>query len=551
MSKREWLNDPANADCIFATQDMVEWSVQESTKKGYRAAGKRFYNYMEGIYTQDATFPKLKDIVNTFNLLQFDILLGDYLTYKFNKTLNAGGTLNNEAAGVLYCIGVDYGVVLTSSLLPSIRRVCKGAENILLTMFGPRSRGKYPILNPILEDMLKQAETVWEQWALIVAHRFCLRSQHYCNHNWNKRPSNASDSENEEEGNHFLRVRDIRFNPSIENPTSLTIITRHDKNNPDLYHMERTVECSCNTPWTCVVHMGQRLFKNNRLPLSAALLQCRKGDMYYSAMRNIVRTCIRKIGLDPKNYGTHSLRSGGTSELFIEGRQAIYIKNFVWWRNMGSIFVYIKPNNPDLLNYAPSFVEYRKSRLRQTGLTDFIDKSWNDVWADMEKKKKKIRGSRRTQRQRVRSTFGRTGQALGQFRKMPVPVNQQRRQGQNVPAPRGQVRNMPAPRGQARNMPASIGQARNLPAPGRLAQNMPAPRGQPVRQMRHMAAPRGPPVGQLRNMPIPRNQRQRQQRKPGKHSYTDYTKIGFIPTRNFVPIVKTTVGPQSNPFRHY
>ena len=383
---------------------MLAASVKPSTRKGYRAAGKRFYDYMEMLYKQSPEFPKLTDILNTFNLPQLNIVLGDYLTYKFNRTLNTGGTLNNEAAGILYCFAVDYGIVLSTALLPSIKKVCAGADNILLDLFGPRTKGKYPILNPILENMLKFA-TVWEKWALLLAHRFCLRSQHYCNQNKYKRPADASDSEDESEEGNFLRIQDLRFDPDINNPTSLTIITKGDKNNPNLQHMERTVECTCNSPWSCVVHLGQQLFKNNNLPLSAAACQCRTGDMHYSAMRCIVRSLIKKIGLVPGNYGTHSLRSGGTSELFIEGRSAIFIKNFVWWNNLSSIFVYIKPNNPDLLHYVPSFASYRKQRLRNLDSSDFIDRHWNEVWENIDKENSKKRRGRRTAIAQIRAAL--------------------------------------------------------------------------------------------------------------------------------------------------
>ena len=361
--------------------------------------------------------------------------------------------------------------------------------------------------------------------ALLLAHRFCLRSQHYCNNNRVKRPSNASDSEDEQDGKEFIRVSDLRFNPSIQNPKSLTIITKRDKNNPNLHHMERTVDCTCGTPWTCVVHLGQKLFINNKLPLSAAACQCRTGDMYYSAMRCIVRSLIKKIGLDQKNYGTHSLRSGGTSELFIEGRSAIYIKNFVWWNNLSSIFVYIRPNNPDLLHYAPSFVEYRKQRLRETGLTDFIDRHWRDVWKDMDKEIKKQKRGRRAAVKRTESALGKGNRAVGQFQRQQVGLGQSghgqvvQPQGQQVSPFRGQ----PMQHFHGHQMrPQAYSQGGRQGAPW----------------MRSQLRPQGrPPV-------------QHRMRKPNPHQYTNYARIGFFPARSRVSWVKTSVGMRANPFRH-
>ena len=206
-------------------------------------------------------------------------------------------------------------------------------------------------------------------------------------------------------------------------------------------------------------------------------------------MRCIVRSLIKKIGLVPKNYGTHSLRSGGTSELFIEGRSAIYIKNFVWWKNLSSIFIYIRPNNPDLLHYVPSFVTYRQQRLQQSGLTEFIDQHWKNVWQDMDKEIKKQKRGRRTTAKRSLFTFNRA------------------------------------------QMP-SHSQRTTLP----MRQVGPCPRMQPQRQqvVRHW--------GQARQ--------QQQQRARPKHVYTDYARLGYHQTRGRVPFVRTTVGFRKNPFRH-
>ena len=35
----------------------------------------------------------------------------------------------------------------------------------------------------------------------------------------------------------------------------------------------------------------------------------------YSSFRDIVKSSVEKIGLDPKQYGTHSLRAGGATDL--------------------------------------------------------------------------------------------------------------------------------------------------------------------------------------------------------------------------------------------
>ena len=84
----------------------------------------------------------------------------------------------------------------------------------------------------------------------------------------------------------------------------------------------------------------------------------------------------------------------GTSEMFIEGRGATFIKAFNWWKNLGSVFAYIKPNNPDLLKYYPSFTHYRISRLRELGLADRIDAQWDGMFIEWNNQRKKIATAR-------------------------------------------------------------------------------------------------------------------------------------------------------------
>ena len=127
--------------------------------------------------------------------------------------------------------------------------------------------------------------------------------------------------------------------------------------------MERVVYCCCKrTNWTCaytcVVHMAKQRFEKYSYFNTAALLQCRSGDMHYRAMLAIVKSLIKRIGLNPDNYGTHSFRSGGTTELFLEGKQAIWIQHFGWWNNIGSVMIYIRPNNLDLTKFVNSTLEY-------------------------------------------------------------------------------------------------------------------------------------------------------------------------------------------------
>ena len=360
-------------------------SVKEKTSKTYLNYGKAFYQYIEEIRTHQSDLPLIKDILNNFDIFQLDVLIYEFLTAKFNDKVVTGGTLHNTACGILYSLAVDFGISLTCELLPGTRKICKGADNVLKQRFGEHPKGKYPILNPILEAMLKHA-TENEQFALLVAQRFCLRSQHYCNNN----------KENIINKNNYLKVKDFSFIPNIEDPRAICISTKNDKNNPELEHMERVIYCCCEaTKWTCLVHVAKQRFENNNFDPEMALVQCKSGDMHYRAMLKIVKNLIKKIGLNPDNYGTHSCRSGGTTELFLIGKQAIWIQHFGWWRNIGSVMIYIRPNNPDLAQFVNSTLEYSELRAREGGALDKREKEFSDLQHEIVKQnKKRIKGNR-------------------------------------------------------------------------------------------------------------------------------------------------------------
>ena len=326
-----------------------------------------------------SNLPSIKDILNNFDILQLDALIYEFLTQKFNRKGVTGGTLHNTACGILYTIASDYGVCLTCDLLPGTRKICKGVDNYLREKFGDHPKGKYPLLNPILEAMLKHA-TENEKFALLIAQRFCLRSQHYCNNRNNK-------------NNNYIKIKDFKFIPNIDNPRAISIATSHDKNNPHLEHMERVVYCCCKvTQWTCVVHTAQKRFKKYYFNPNDALLQCKSGDMHYRAMLKIVKDLIKAINLDPKNYGTHSARSGGTTELFMIGKQALWIQNFGWWNNIGSVLIYIRPNNPDLQKLGVCAIEYQELRASEGEKIDIREKELAQLQiavVQQDKKKKK------------------------------------------------------------------------------------------------------------------------------------------------------------------
>ena len=62
---------------------------------------------------------------------------------------------------------------------------------------------------------------------------------------------------------------------------------------------------------------------------------------------------------------------------------------------MSSIYIYIKPNTPDLRHFVSSFVEYRESRLQEAGLTTVVDTHWQSIWEEVKNERQKVRQKQR------------------------------------------------------------------------------------------------------------------------------------------------------------
>ena len=265
-----WMSRVTKFESFVNASKLMSTSIKSKTADQYRSIGNKFYAFLAHWRKKQPDLPLIEDLLNNFDIFQLDSLIYNFLVLKFNAKANTGGTLRNNASGILYCMACDYGIAISGDMLPGVRRICKGADGYLEELFGERRIGKFPILLPILEKMLKHA-TEKERFALLIAVHFCLRSKHYCN-NRSKKLKNR---------NQFIKRKDFHFIPDQRNPRAISISTSHDKNNPHLEHMERVVYCTCGiTRWTCVVHEAKKYFDSHFVPPESALVQCEDGDMH-------------------------------------------------------------------------------------------------------------------------------------------------------------------------------------------------------------------------------------------------------------------------------
>ena len=211
---------------------------------------------------------------------------------------------------------------------------------------------KLAIFNPMLEAMLKVTRNSYVKLALLLAQRLCFRAQHYL----------KTDSEAD-----FLTLGKIKFRYNKDGSVkNMSVHNKRDKNNKSTYEMQRTVYCSCHTDWTCLPCMAEKVVQM-RLAYGAKpsdpLIINDDGDhMTYAHLEEAIKAIMTQLGVDPKHYGTHSLRAGGATEMHLAGFSLFDIRNFAWWRAMESVLTYIRPANQDMEKFVPDFGEYCKSR---------------------------------------------------------------------------------------------------------------------------------------------------------------------------------------------
>ena len=307
------------------------------------------------------SIPTLDQIKKGEKLDELDDLIANYMNFLWNITHNLGKTLMGYLDSIIYVYRTQR-VYINKQMFPWLHTWKKSCDRDAQNIYGKKVKQmKFAIINPQLEIMLKITRDRDARMAMLLQHRFVLRSEHYC------KPKSAEKD--------CLRMSHIEFiygrNPY--KPTGVRIRVYHDKNHIFKRAMVRTVQCTCHTKWSCVVHelykyvYGLDPFKihNSHQPLIGTLDK----PLTYDKMLAVTKAVVKQMGLDESNYGTHSFRAGGATELHCEGRDLAYIKEFGHWETEESVFGYLRPRNPDMYRYINTWEEYNKQRRKDSGLT--------------------------------------------------------------------------------------------------------------------------------------------------------------------------------------
>ncbi|XP_065195395.1 uncharacterized protein LOC135826722 [Sycon ciliatum] len=156
---------------------------------------------------------------------------------------------------------------------------------------------------------------------------------------------------------HRLTPSDISFTD-----THMVISLQQRKN--DQFRKGHQVYIARSGLTTCPVELVQRFLTAGKhlphQPLFCRLGSCRKQAILrpiaisYSCALEKVRKCLAIVGLDPKEYGLHSMRSGAASTAASAGTADRLIKRHGGWKSDSSKNRYIEESLPQLLQLSQS-----------------------------------------------------------------------------------------------------------------------------------------------------------------------------------------------------
>jgi hypothetical protein len=153
---------------------------------------------------------------------------------------------------------------------------------------------------------------------------------------------------------------------------AMTLDTGRDKNHPNKIQWERAAYCTCKQGITCLPHHAWRITKEKRdkyghtddTPLIT--IDNTTKLMPYQKFLIKLKNAYKAIGLNPDDVANHSLRSGGASEMAVEGWMEFEIQRFGRWESINSVKHYIQGNCADLKQFINiPFDIYRAMRINK------------------------------------------------------------------------------------------------------------------------------------------------------------------------------------------
>lgn len=390
-------------DTYITKSDLINASVEKNYLKSSKNIWNKYTSWLKNQHIHDPNYPTLQYLIVTQNMRQLNRTMMDWAVHEFNDTKNIGNTIKNKCAQILLQYN-HYGIHLSLDFMPGISRICKGMNKIASKNWGKKvGKPKRAFLKPMIREMLKKCTNNNDRLRILFPFVFMLRAEHYV---WNDNPVN---------GKPYLKIGNLQFgtiNPNTNAPDSLTIHMGKDKNHQFERDLQRTAYCTCHTKWAeqCVVCLTYRVLREDLFHLNNdnPVIRDTKGkQVTYNSQLKFIKAFARILGLEEKEYGTHSLRAGGATEAFLSGHTALEIQQFGDWECLGSVLRYIRPKNPELKIFGFSCATYQKLRRDQalelaksSNKIDWATKQRQKFISELEKEKKKMNNGKRNKASR-------------------------------------------------------------------------------------------------------------------------------------------------------
>ena len=355
-----------HTDSTYVTKsELIDAAVGPDYLKTSQNNWNKYKTWMSMQCRIDTTYPKLPDIIETYNIRALNRTLMDWAVQEFNDTKNIGSTIQAKCRHILHHLN-HYNMHVSLDFMPGISKICKGMNRIAHHVWKKNvDRPKRALLQPMIRAMLKLCTNDNDRLRIIFPYAFMLRAQHYVYKSDSDKP--------------WLLIGNLQWgdiNPNTLRYDSLTIHMGADKNHQFGKDMQRTVYCCCHTNWPdlcapCMTWkvLAKQIYSDNRETLQLPVIRDINGKhVSYKSQLRFIQALCKKLKLPVELYGTHSLRAARATESFLTGKTAIEIQVFGNWENIGSVIRYVRPNNPDLEKFGYTVESYTKIRKEEEQL---------------------------------------------------------------------------------------------------------------------------------------------------------------------------------------
>ena len=345
-------------DKQFPLKRILSASVNAKTHDRHYKRYQQWLDWLDLYHSMGNFVPSMKQLKSQRKMIEWINIVGNYMSDVFETTHNIGKTVVANLDSLLYVWQLK-GLYLERRSFPWCRRFVRGCNILAQDEFGRRiNMPKFAIVNPQLQLMIRTCRDIHVRMGMLLQHRFVMRAEHFT----------LTDASNEKKV--WLKMKNIQFLPSLFAPKVLIISNNSDKNHQINMPMQRTCKCTCHLKWDCVVHKLKLYlldtldkFRDPNAPVIGSV----SNVLTYSRYMRVVKAICKELKWNAKNYGTHSFRAGGATELHCEGRDPLAIQQFGHWKSMPSVLGYVRPFNTDIKKFILIWDDYCMNRRREVG----------------------------------------------------------------------------------------------------------------------------------------------------------------------------------------